>query len=128
MEILGGEDTGDNCWLTAIVIDPAQAGFDADEAREALASHGIESRPVWKPMHLQPVFADPERYPRLVTGVAEHLFTHGLVLPSGPSMSHEQRAEVERCLSELSGAAHTVDAQHSAGPAHYGPVGLRSAS
>ena len=128
VEILGGEDTGDNCWLTAIVIDPAHAGFDADEAREALASRGIESRPVWKPMHLQPVFADPERYPRLVTGVAEHLFTHGLVLPSGPSMSPEQRAEVERCLSELSRAAHTVDARHSPGPAHFGPVGLRSAS
>ena len=79
-------------------------------------------------MHLQPVFADPERYPRLVTGVAEHLFTHGLVLPSGPSMSPGQRAEVESCLSELSGAAHTVGAQHSAGPAHFGPVGLRSAS
>lgn len=115
VEVLGGDDDGDNCWLTAIVIDPCRAGFSAPQVREALAERGIESRPVWKPMHLQPVFGDPERYPRAITGTAEHLFTHGLVLPSGPAMTEAERGEVEVCLYEASRAGLGVPALSSAG-------------
>ena len=104
VEILGGDDSGDNCWLTAIIIDPSAAGFTAHDVLTALADAGIESRPVWKPMHRQPVFADPLRYPRLLTGVADHMFHHGLVLPSGPAMTDDQRDEVGRCLTALSRA------------------------
>lgn len=89
--------------------------LSASQLREALAERGIEWRPVWKPMHLQPVFQNPERYPRKVTGMAEHLFSHGLVLPSGPAMSAAERGEVEVCLYEASRAGLGAPALSSAG-------------
>ena len=77
-------------WLSALTIDPTSAGCTRDELMHALAEERIESRPTWKPMHMQPLFAgtrmfahDPEREP-----VCERLFAHGLCLPSGSSMSN----------------------------------------
>lgn len=70
-------------WLTTIVIDPKKAGATAEKIRAALDRANIESRPVWKPMHLQPVFASTRT---VGGGVAEHLFGSGLCLPSGSSM------------------------------------------
>ena len=61
-----------------------------------LTDAGIESRPVWKPLHLQPVFAG---FPGAINGSAERLFDQGLTLPSGSGMSHEEFAEVEATLT-----------------------------
>jgi pyridoxal phosphate-dependent aminotransferase EpsN len=73
-------------WLTCITIDPDQAGTDRERVREALASQNIEARPVWKPMHLQPIFAG---YERIGGQVAEDLFNHGLCLPSGSNLTSD---------------------------------------
>ena len=73
-----------NCWLTCITIDPAQFGATREDVRLALEAENIESRPVWKPLHLQPVFADCRVRNR---GVAEAVFERGLCLPSGSSLS-----------------------------------------
>ncbi|RMG37990.1 MAG: aminotransferase class I/II-fold pyridoxal phosphate-dependent enzyme [Methanobacteriota archaeon] len=71
-------------WLTVITIDPKAFGADREAIRLALEKENIESRPVWKPMHLQPVYKDCE----VVGGeVAEALFRDGLCLPSGSAMS-----------------------------------------
>ena len=74
------EDKEANCWLSALVLDPAAAPVDANTLATALEKADIEARPLWKPMHCQPVFADT---PRLATGVAERLFERGVTLPSG---------------------------------------------
>ena len=90
LEIFGGDDEGDNCWLTAIVIDPEHADVDASTLAEHLRADGIETRPLWKPMHLQPVFANTGSFPRLVNGMSERFFNQGIVLPSSPNLSAEQ--------------------------------------
>ena len=73
-----------NYWLTCITIDPAQFGATREDVRLALEAENIESRPVWKPLHLQPVFA----HCRVRGGgLAEGLFERGLCLPSGSSLS-----------------------------------------
>lgn len=70
-------------WLTVITIDPRTARVTPEDLRQALAAHDIESRPVWKPMHLQPVFAGS----RMLGGsCAEQIFATGLCLPSGSAM------------------------------------------
>jgi dTDP-4-amino-4,6-dideoxygalactose transaminase len=71
-------------WLTCLTIDPAAAGTDRETVRLALAQENIEARPVWKPMHLQPVFAGTRCYGG---AVAERLFDHGLCLPSGSNLT-----------------------------------------
>ena len=81
--VLGESDFEDNCWLTAIVINSELAGFSANEIGDFLESQNIESRPLWKPMHLQPLYRDCEAY---VDGTAEHLFDNGLALPSGSGL------------------------------------------
>ena len=79
-----------NYWLTCITIDPKKFGATREEVRLALADYNIEARPVWKPLHLQPVFADC----RARGGsVAETLFACGLCLPSGSSLTE---AELDR--------------------------------
>ena len=67
-----------NCWLTCIVVDPDEAGTDRERIRLALEAEDIESRPLWKPMHLQPVFADAPAYGGEVSA---RLFERGLCLP-----------------------------------------------
>jgi dTDP-4-amino-4,6-dideoxygalactose transaminase len=95
IEVFGGDDAEDNCWLTAIVLDPEDAAVRADDLRAALAGMGVESRPLWKPMHLQPVHAGAGR---LVTGAAERLFRTGVTLPSGSALTEEQLDRVEQAL------------------------------
>lgn len=90
-----GPDYFSNRWLTTILIDPEKAGCDREEIRKALGKENIESRPLWKPMHLQPVF---EKYPSLVTGVSESLFERGLCLPSGSNLSSEDKGRIMDCL------------------------------
>jgi len=73
-----------NCWLTCMTIDSDVTGVDREALRLALESENIESRPLWKPMHLQPVFS---KSPYVGGQVAENLFATGLCLPSGTSLS-----------------------------------------
>ena len=82
-------------WLTCIMIDPQRAGTDREKVREALAAQNIEARPVWKPMHLQPVFA---AYDRVGGAVAEDLFNRGLCLPSGSNLS---RTDLDRVMAAI---------------------------
>ena len=82
------DDDADNCWLTAVLVDESVTGWSAAQLSSALAAQGIESRPLWKPMHLQPVFAGCRG---TITGAAERLFRTGLALPSGSSLEGKQR-------------------------------------
>ena len=93
-----GGDTRDNFWLSSIIVDPRRAGFSADDLRLAFAAADIEARPLWKPMHLQPVFADARA---VVNGTAERLFTTGLSLPSGSVLTESQVKRVEAVVSSF---------------------------
>lgn len=75
-----------NYWLSTILVNPQEAGFTWQELSARLTAADIESRPLWKPMHLQPVFA---KAPAYVNGVSEALFAQGLCLPSGPMVTDE---------------------------------------
>ena len=79
----GGDDRKDNCWLTSVVVAD-DAGWTSTELSAYLAEKDIEARPLWKPMHLQPVFTGCESS---INGNSEWLFQHGLTLPSGSGMS-----------------------------------------
>jgi len=79
-------------WLTAITIDPTQFGADREAVRLALEAQNIEARPVWKPMHQQPVFS---RFERFGGEVSDDLFEHGLCLPSGSNLT---AADLERVV------------------------------
>ena len=78
-------------WLTCLTIDPVAFGVDREQVRLALAERQIEARPVWKPLHLQPVFADCDC---LGGTVAEDLFERGLCLPSGSNLTTEELEKV----------------------------------
>jgi len=89
-----------NRWLTVILITPELFGADSEAVRLALEAENIESRPVWKPMHMQPVFQTT--HPCRVVGgkVSEDLFSRGLCLPSGTAMtSHDQDRVIRTVLS-----------------------------
>ena len=78
-----GGDFNSNYWLTCITVEPEEAGFTREDVRLALDADNIESRPLWKPMHLQPVFKNAPFYGN---GTSERLFEIGLCLPSGPKI------------------------------------------
>lgn len=87
-----------NRWLTAITVDPARFGATAETVRLALAAEGIETRPVWKPLHRQPVFAGA----RAIGGaVAEVLFARGLCLPSGSGLAPGAQDRVIAAIAAL---------------------------
>jgi dTDP-4-amino-4,6-dideoxygalactose transaminase len=93
------DDYFSNHWLSAILIDPSKTGdVDREAIRLALDKKGIETRPLWKPMHLQPVFKDCAAY---VNGVSESLFKDGLCLPSSSNMTDEERDFVVESIKEL---------------------------
>ena len=79
-------DLHPNYWLSTILVNPQEAGFTYQELSARLTAADIESRPLWKPMHLQPVFA---KAPAYVNEVSEALFAQGLCLPSGPMVTDE---------------------------------------
>jgi dTDP-4-amino-4,6-dideoxygalactose transaminase len=89
-------------WLTTFTIDPTLAGVDREAVRLHLESLDIEARPVWKPMHLQPVFADCEVYGG---AVSQRLFEHGLCIPSGSSLTESQRDQVVTEIRSVFGLA-----------------------
>ena len=95
VSLLGADDPGANCWLTAIIVDPEHTGWRSAELARAFSERNIESRPLWKPMHLQPVFAEARA---VVTGQAEVLFEHGLTLPSGSVLGEPA---IERVLDTV---------------------------
>ncbi len=80
-----------NRWLTAALIEPEVFGVDNAQIMGALADRNVESRPVWKPMHLQPVFATA---PATTSGVSERLFAQGLCLPSSSSLTPDEQDRV----------------------------------
>ncbi len=84
-----------NYWLNTITIDPVKTGTDYETVRQHLEACNIESRPLWKPMHTQPVFQGAPAY---VNGVSEEIFGVGLCLPSGPCVSDE---DVELVAQEI---------------------------
>jgi len=87
VRILGrGTDEEDNFWLTSLLVDPAITNWTAAELSAALTADDIESRPLWKPMHLQPVFAESRS---LINGVSQRLFETGITLPSGSVLSDD---------------------------------------
>lgn len=93
-----GGDFESNYWLTCIMVEPDEAGFTREDVRLALDADNIESRPLWKPMHLQPVF---ENAPYYGNGVCERLFDIGLCLPSGPTLTDEDIERVVRVIRGL---------------------------
>ena len=94
-----GENQGDfsNFWLTTILLSE-NSTIDREQLRLHLEKDNIESRPLWKPMHLQPVFKECKAY---VNGVSEDLFNRGLCLPSGTNMSSEDLKRVVNNIKEL---------------------------
>ena len=92
-----GEGFASNYWLTCVTVEPAEAGFTREDLRLALDGENIESRPLWKPMHLQPVFKDAPYYGN---GTSERLFDKGLCLPSGPTLTEE---DLERVADVVKG-------------------------
>jgi len=80
-----------NAWLTCVVVDPDAFGADREAIRLALEAEDIEGRPLWKPMHLQPVFASHEVYGG---DVGARLFDRGLCLPSGSALTDEEQDRV----------------------------------
>jgi pyridoxal phosphate-dependent aminotransferase EpsN len=82
-----------NCWLTCITVDPVAFGADREAVRLHLGASEIEARPVWKPMHMQPVFEDKRA---VLNGTSDDLFRDGLCLPSGSSLTDE---DLERVIA-----------------------------
>ena len=87
-----------NRWLTTILVDHAEAGITREHLRLAMEKENIESRPLWKPMHLQPVFAGSAFYG---DGTSEYLFENGLCLPSGSNLSDDDLARVFKVIDSV---------------------------
>jgi len=84
-----------NHWLTAIVIDASKTGKSSEGLRLALQEENIESRPLWKPLHLQPIFSDALYFGN---NVSEDLFNKGLCLPSGSCLTDFQLERIEKVI------------------------------
>jgi len=88
-----------NYWLTAILINPAKTGgINREDVRLALNAENIESRPLWKPMHLQPVYEGTKFFG---SGVCEYLFEQGLCLPSGSNLTEEEFERIFEALTKI---------------------------
>lgn len=94
------EDDDDNYWLTSILIDAQTAGFEPQELSAVLSEANVESRPLWKPMHLQPVFKNARR---AVNGTSQRLFERGLTLPSGSALTSDQVRKVHNVIGAFVG-------------------------
>jgi dTDP-4-amino-4,6-dideoxygalactose transaminase len=90
-----------NYWLSTLLIDPTKTnGITRETLRLALEAANIESRPLWKPMHLQPIF---EKHPYYGNNVAETLFENGLCLPSGSNLTEEDRGRIASAVNKVFG-------------------------
>ncbi|MGG7620219.1 DegT/DnrJ/EryC1/StrS family aminotransferase [Bacillus coreaensis] len=93
------KDTYSNRWLTALMINEKEAGISVTEILSSLSEENIEARPVWKPLHLQPVFEGRKYYPHTEQeSVSETLFNNGLCLPSGSNMTE---ADIETVIYHI---------------------------
>ncbi|WP_114744820.1 aminotransferase class I/II-fold pyridoxal phosphate-dependent enzyme [Falsibacillus pallidus] len=89
------EDTKSNRWLTALTINEEMAGVSAQTLINELTNQNIEARPVWKPLHLQPLFESTKYYPHYEEeSISERLFEDGICLPSGSNMTNEQQMRI----------------------------------
>jgi pyridoxal phosphate-dependent aminotransferase EpsN len=93
------ENTKSNRWLTALTVDEKVAGTSAKEIIDCLADDNIEARPVWKPLHMQPLFYGNRYYPHSENNnVSEHLFKTSICLPSGSDMQEEDQKRILNCI------------------------------
>ncbi|MEJ5050137.1 aminotransferase class I/II-fold pyridoxal phosphate-dependent enzyme [Chryseobacterium culicis] len=90
-----GDDFYSNHWLSAIIVDPETTGKNREGLRFAFLEDNIESRPLWKPMHLQPIF---ETSPYYGGNISEKLFDNGLCLPSGSNLSDDDRERITKVV------------------------------
>lgn len=90
------DDYFSNHWLSCITVDESKASFTREELRLALWEENIESRPLWKPMHLQPIF---EKYAYYGTNVCENLFNTGLCLPSGSNLTTQEKERITQVIA-----------------------------
>ena len=87
-----------NHWLSCIVVDPVLAGFTSTDLRLELEKSNIESRPLWKPMHLQPIFKTAPYYG---SDISEHLFKNGLCLPSGSNLTLDDKNRIKKAVENF---------------------------
>jgi len=87
-----------NHWLTCIVVEGNLKGITRETIRLGLEQNNIEARPLWKPMHQQPIF---ESYPSYINGVSDELFEKGLCLPSGSNLTEEQKDRIKDSLLKI---------------------------
>jgi dTDP-4-amino-4,6-dideoxygalactose transaminase len=88
-----------NRWLTCILVDPFKnKGLTREEIRLAMEVENIETRPLWKPMHQQPIFSSSKSY---LNGVSDNLFENGLCLPSGSNLSEEEFSRIFDCFDSI---------------------------
>lgn len=96
--IVSNEGTVDNAWLSSILVDRSVAGWSAQDLLVHLDSDSIESRPMWKPMHMQPAFAGCTS---VLDGTSERLFEQGLSLPSGSNLGDAERDRISRSIESF---------------------------
>lgn len=94
-------DFDSNYWLCTITVDKESCGVDNEFIRQHLDSRNVETRPLWKPMHTQPIYNEAPKY---VNGISESLFKKGLCLPSGPCVTDDDleyiASEIESCINK----------------------------
>ena len=84
--------------MSSIIVDESKTGFSREELRLSFLEDNIESRPLWKPMHLQPIF---KKYDYYGDNLAEELFNDGLCLPSGSNLTDEDRERIKKSINKL---------------------------
>ena len=92
------EDYFSNFWLTSIIVEKNKKGITRESIRLGMLKDNIESRPLWKPMHLQPVF---QAYPSYVNDVSEDLFNRGLCLPSGSNLTAQEKLRIKESILSI---------------------------
>ncbi|MDP4083173.1 MAG: aminotransferase class I/II-fold pyridoxal phosphate-dependent enzyme [Bacillota bacterium] len=96
------KDTISNRWLTALTINKEESGFTVEELLRFLTEENIEARPVWKPLHLQPIFQGLRYYAHSETSsISEKLFKNGVCLPSGSNMTEDDQMRIIDCIKEM---------------------------
>jgi dTDP-4-amino-4,6-dideoxygalactose transaminase len=93
-------------WLTVLLVDESAFGVSSETARQHLMANGIEARPAWKPMHMQPIYAGA---PSRGGAVAERIFANGLCLPSGSALTEQQQARVIELMANATGLSTPSD-------------------
>ncbi|UVI33576.1 aminotransferase class I/II-fold pyridoxal phosphate-dependent enzyme [Paenibacillus spongiae] len=110
-------DTRSNRWLTVMTINPAEAGCSVSDLLRTLTEENIEARPVWKPLHTQPLFEHTRYYPHHEQeSFSESAFRHGICLPSGSGLTEEDQDRVLQCVKEVIAANRLVGHSYNSSP------------